>query len=187
MTMAWTLFTTIGLRRKGASVTSSAPVPTAGRGHYGKCCWCERPAYATKRRGTRTSGTGAAGPCARSAPSSEHQTSASSSSKVRRSFFWRATRRFQRIGTRLGGVGSGRDAVLDGPAMRSSPRRHPGQVMVPENLAAWIPENLAFLSALCGPSRRPPRSKPLFSPSLTKIPKHRGRREPTPSSRRKAI
>jgi hypothetical protein len=37
----------LGILRKTPS--SSDAVPTPGAGHYGKCCWCERPAYATKQ------------------------------------------------------------------------------------------------------------------------------------------
>jgi hypothetical protein len=43
------LVATMGLRTKGATVASSANSSVPGRGSYGSCCWCDRPAYATKQ------------------------------------------------------------------------------------------------------------------------------------------
>lgn len=42
------LLATMGLQKKGAP-TSSVSAPHAGRGYYRQCCWCDRPAYATKQ------------------------------------------------------------------------------------------------------------------------------------------
>lgn len=38
------LLATVGLQKKERSPLSSGPL-----GNYGKCCWCDRPAYATKQ------------------------------------------------------------------------------------------------------------------------------------------